>query len=627
MAENQRRRPSLRPIVPFVLISLLALSGCGQQRRDYPLAVDGILDLRGWDFMGDGPVPLSGAWEFHWNTLLSPLDADGAAMPVSDSYATVPGTWKNNEATGEKLPGTGYASYRLRIFLDEGAGKLAIRTLTASTAFTFYVNGKEVASAGKVGTTATGSKPGYKPQVAELASPEDGELDLILHISNFHYRTGGPWRHIWLGDAKELANRKWMLDVKAFFIFGCLLIMFLYHLALFLLRRRDRHFLFMAFFCLFVSLRALTTGEYGIVHLIPTLPFALLIRIEYLSFFLAVLFAHQLFQSLYPDEYYPWQTRIVHVVTLLFSALVILTPLAVFTNSIFIYYLFSFLVSMYIAVVCGIAFKRGRQGALVFLFGVLVMVGATLNDILYSSFLINTGYLADVAMIVFVFCQALVMSLRLTGAFTREESLSRQLAEMNAGLELQVEARTAELRRAYESIKELSIRDQLTGCFNRLFLNEQFPKEIDRVLRYKRSLSVIMADIDHFKKINDNFGHQAGDKVLAEIGRIIIGSMRDKIDWAFRFGGEEFVILIPETDLEGATIVAEKLRRNIAAAVVNTKAGPLSVTASFGVSGFASPPAKSEVSMTDMMNEVDKLLYQAKEAGRNRVVAAAFPVL
>jgi diguanylate cyclase (GGDEF)-like protein len=359
--------------------------------------------------------------------------------------------------------------------------------------------------------------------------------------------------------------------------------------------------------------------------LLPDIPFGLLIRVEYLAFFMAVLFAHLLFQSLYPDEYFPWQTRVVHVVTFLFSGLVILTQLAVFTNSISFYYVFAFLVSVYIAVVCGIAFKRGRQGALIFLFGVLVMVSATLNDILYSSFLINTSYLADVGMIVFVFCQALVISLRLTAAFTREELLSRQLAEMNTGLELQVEARTAELRRAYESIKELSIRDQLTGCFNRLFLNEQFPKEIDRVLRYKRPLSVIMADIDHFKKVNDNFGHQTGDKVLAEIGRIIIGSTRDKIDWAFRFGGEEFVILIPETDLGGATIVAEKLRRNIAEAVINTTSGPLSVTASFGVSGFGSPPTKSEVSMTEMMNEVDKLLYQAKEAGRNRVVAALFP--
>jgi len=625
MADNQRRRSSLHPIVPFVLISLVLLSGCGQQRNKYPHAVEGILDLRGWDFTRGGSVPLSGGWEFHWNTLLSPLVTDELATIAPVSYTKVPGTWKNKEAPDGKLPGTGYASYRLRILLDEGAGKLAIRTLTASTSFTLYADGTEAASAGTVGTSASSSKPGYKPQVTELATPEDGELDLILHISNFHYRTGGPWRHLWLGEAKELANLKWILDVKAFFIFGSLLIMFFYHLALFLLRRQDRHFLFMALFCLFVSLRALFTGEYAIVHLLPDLPFGLLIRIEYLSFFMAVLFAHQLFQSLYPDEYFPWQTRVVHIVTLLFSALVILTPIAVFTNSIFIYYVFAFLVSMYIAVVCGIAFKRGRQGALIFLFGVLVMVGATLNDILYSSFIINTGNLADVGMIVFVFCQGLVISLRLTAAFTREELLSHQLAEMNAGLEMQVETRTAELRKAYESIKELSIRDQLTGCFNRLFLNEQFPKEIDRVLRYKRSLSVIMADIDHFKKINDAYGHQAGDKVLAEIGRIIIGSTRDKIDWAFRFGGEEFVILIPETDLEGATIVAEKLRRNIAEAVIETKAGPVSVTASFGVSGFASPPAKSEVSMTEMMNEVDTLLYRAKEDGRNRVVAAAFP--
>jgi diguanylate cyclase (GGDEF)-like protein len=369
----------------------------------------------------------------------------------------------------------------------------------------------------------------------------------------------------------------------------------------------------------------LFTGEYVIVRIFPAIPFGLLIRIEYLSYFLAVLFGNQLFKLLYPDEYFPWQTRIVQAVTAIFSALVILTPITLFTKSIFIFYLFSLLVIIYIVIVCGIAVKRGRRGALIFLVGVLVMAIATVNDNLYSSFIINTGNFVDLGMIVFVFCQALVLSLRLTEAFTREEQLSHQLAELNAGLEVQVETRTAELRAACESIKELSIRDQLTGCFNRLFLNEQFPKEIDRALRYGHSLSVIMADIDHFKKINDSCGHQAGDAVLAEIGRIFIGSLRDKVDWAFRYGGEEFVVLIPETDLEGATVVAEKLRRNIAEAVVATTAGPISVTASFGVSGFGSPPLKSEVSMKEMINEVDTLLYQAKEAGRNRVVAAALP--
>ena len=116
------------------------------------------------------------------------------------------------------------------------------------------------------------------------------------------------------------------------------------------------------------------------------------------------------------------------------------------------------------------------------------------------------------------------------------------------------------LKKANEEIRTLSITDSLTGIYNRGYLNERLPQEIKRSIRYKRSLSLILCDIDHFKSVNDNFGHVAGDTILKGFVDCITASIRDQIDWSARYGGEEFLVVLPETDFLGARHLAERLR-------------------------------------------------------------------
>ena len=112
---------------------------------------------------------------------------------------------------------------------------------------------------------------------------------------------------------------------------------------------------------------------------------------------------------------------------------------------------------------------------------------------------------------------------------------------------------------ANREITELSITDALTGCHNRHYLDQQLPREIDRAGRYGRRLSVVMCDLDHFKSVNDTHGHAAGDAVLSAVGRYLDAHRRAP-DWVCRFGGEEFVIVLPETGLEEALGIAERMR-------------------------------------------------------------------
>lgn len=175
------------------------------------------------------------------------------------------------------------------------------------------------------------------------------------------------------------------------------------------------------------------------------------------------------------------------------------------------------------------------------------------------------------------------------------------------------------LRKANEEIKRLSITDPLTNCYNRGYLMEHLPKEIKRAIRYKHLLSLAITDIDHFKRVNDTYGHQAGDKVLKYFVELIISSIRNS-DWVARYGGEEFVVVIPETGIDGAVEMAERLRKTVASTGIDIGDKKINITASFGVACF-DPNKTEEITPDYLINEADRMLYEAKREGRNRVKA------
>lgn len=179
------------------------------------------------------------------------------------------------------------------------------------------------------------------------------------------------------------------------------------------------------------------------------------------------------------------------------------------------------------------------------------------------------------------------------------------------------------LKNANEEIRLLSITDPLTGCFNRTYLGERFPQEIVRSQRYGHNLSIVICDIDFFKRVNDSYGHQAGDSVLKSFANMINMQIRDKIDWTVRYGGEEFLIVLPETTCDGAKIMAERLRSAVERMEIEYDGQRIQITASFGGScvQFKSQHGQplSAVSMEHLINLADEQLYKSKHEGRNRV--------
>jgi len=174
------------------------------------------------------------------------------------------------------------------------------------------------------------------------------------------------------------------------------------------------------------------------------------------------------------------------------------------------------------------------------------------------------------------------------------------------------------LKSANEKIQFLSITDPLTQIYNRGYITQRFPEEMERARRYNRPLSVVMCDIDRFKLINDTHGHQAGDQVLVRFAACLKELMRPKVDWLVRYGGEEFLVFLPETITAGATQMAERARQAVEEMVIEVEGKPVKITDSFGVAGFDNTPSEG----TDaefLINHADRLLYEAKNAGRNQV--------
>ncbi|MBA4319706.1 MAG: hypothetical protein C0412_14995 [Flavobacterium sp.] len=216
--------------------------------------------------------------------------------------------------------------------------------------------------------------------------------------------------------------------------------------------------------------------------------------------------------------------------------------------------------------------------------------------------IINTGYTGEIPAL------ETMQRLNIQGYHDKSDSSDKLLFQVSIGVS--VCKQIAEIKRLFK----LSTTDGLTNLYNRSYLFQLAEKEFLATKRYKHNLSVMMIDIDHFKNFNDTHGHKTGDEVLRRVSNALAESVRQNIDIVGRYGGEEFAVVLPETDLEHAKILGERLRENIEKIRLIDKYPELRVTVSVGIASL-----NEDEDLEELFRHADELLYKAKKNGRNRV--------
>jgi signal transduction histidine kinase len=409
------------------LLFILACGACYCQRNIQ--AREGILDLRNRDWQSDGIADLKGEWEFYWKELYKPayFDSDKVRNPT---YATVPGFW-NNLVPGLGMwdPAFGYATYKLKVLCPPATEDLQLKFLTVSSAYRLFVNGSQVAAIGQVGTSKATTQPAFMPLIVPVKT-RNNELDIVIQVSNYTYNTGGLWDFIKLGPPGQVQTF-WIRNLSVnFFIAGSFFLMGIFYFVIYFFFRRRLSPLYFGAFCILLAIRPLVTDELGI-KFITHWSWQLVRHIEYLSLYLAVpvlsLFSYELFTQ----EFSKRVLKIILIVSIPFILFVLFTSPFIFRYTLRPFQVYMLVTACYGVLVYGRAVKNKRPGSVYFLVGFILLFITFVNDLLYTSLVIESVHLVYAGLFIFIVSQAIALSKQFFWTFSRLEIVNTKLAQIN----------------------------------------------------------------------------------------------------------------------------------------------------------------------------------------------------
>jgi two-component system sensor histidine kinase ChiS len=401
----------------------------GAKSLDTPSS-KGQMDLSKWDVHGDSLVSLDGEWEFYWSRLLAPDDFQQENPPELSGYFRSPGYW-NRGAVAASLPADGFATIRLTAQIPLMDEMLAIKTNNIFSAYHIWVNGHEIATAGKVGTSAAAAEPKQIVQVAPFHVNGERRLEIIIQLSNYSYTKSGLQGSLILGTAKQVMER-YQRDVEsAYLAFGACSLMAIYHIMLYLLRRSYKSALYFGVFCLLVSIRILFVNDRYIYNWFPNLNWELFCKVPYAVFYFGLSLVMTLVHSLYPEFFSRRILRLTQWLGALSTIFCLVTPQRLYDKILIPMELYTIGLIGYCLYVLWRAIRIKREDTLIFFAGFIGLSITIVHDFLYMSEISGTGSLAPYGLLVFIFAQSIILARKFARAFRDVEQLSEKLMSMD----------------------------------------------------------------------------------------------------------------------------------------------------------------------------------------------------
>lgn len=511
-------------VVCFMMFA--AMSGAAAHAAG-PQAEDGVLDLRAVSLSASSEtVPLGGGWHFHDGIFLAPEQPD-LPDPI---IMQVPAAWNAGRPQKE---GYGYGTYRLTVLLsdrDVGA-TLGLDIPAIASAYTLYINGREAASAGRIGTAAGRMVPAAKPQTIYFA-PDRPHVELLIHVSNFSQRKGGIWKELKLGAAENIGQESRNRILFQTFVAAGLLLIGVFHVIFFAIQviRIDPSALYFGLACLLLFLRTVFTGDFLAVQLIPAISWEAAVKVEYVSVFWGISCLVLYFHHLYRNNLNPLVSRGLACALTFVTLPVLVLPARIYTEWMLLYALGAIILILYILYGLLRAAWHRRTGAAVNAAIGFLFLAASVNDVLYYNAVLKSSDLVTLGLFLFIFTQMFMLARKYAVAHRETKQLKDELVETNVSLERLVEERTAALSRSNAMLKraEQARSDLLSD------ITHELRNPLTSIIGYLRR--VVDGSAGHLQLRHMEIAYQKAlllDHVVDDLRQLALLE-RDEMSYAFR---------------------------------------------------------------------------------------------
>lgn len=557
---------------------------------------------------------LDGEWHFFEKKLMTPQEVReqlktgiGKTVPLPSSFQSQIGD----------INSFGTYSTIIRIpkeFVDK---TLAIHVPYQYSAYSLFVDQTEVASNGVVGQDSDSHIAEMAPRIGYFIAKSD-EILLTMQVSSFDHIRGGFENSIYFGQASVMTQKFNTNVIVTLFINGCIFIIGLFMLLLAWYRRKELLFFVFGMFCVLISVRALFAYPFYYTIIFSEIPWLWGTRLEYILTEASSWFYVILLWQWHKEEF---SKKVLIGLSLVHLTLIVMT---LFTQPVFFQALFfkvfylAIPTFFYFIYVIYKSIRNQNRNVKVNMIGIGIIFLAFFNDFAIGKNWYQSWTLMLPATGIYVMIHVILMSKHFAQTVQETETLNKQLLILNASLDDQVHHRTLELQKANKRLRQLASIDSLTGIHNRRSFNEFIAKAFQNASDQGVPLSLLMLDIDEFKKYNDYYGHVKGDQLLQQVVKIIDNELPDNSFFA-RYGGEEFVIVLPNAWNDEAYKTAEHIRQSVEQARLAHAMSEFGmVTFSIGVITMTSDIIfQSDI---DLIDAADQRLYLAKREGRNRVL-------